>query len=103
MSHTVRVSDAAYQAMETLASQRGQTREDLLSDLVAAAWEATCARYDAPFEDDLTWLDGAREALEQAAAGRVTAPSSSEQFLQRLNDHQSSNAPENSTDQVKGA
>jgi hypothetical protein len=81
MSHAVSMSDAAYQTMEALASQRGQTPEQLLSDLLAAAWEAACARYDAAFENDPAWLEGAREALEEAEADSVTAPASTEQFL----------------------
>lgn len=84
MSHVVHISDDKYQVAETLAAERGQTPEELIDTLLNEAWERECARYDAAFHDDPGWLEGAREALAEAAAGQTTFYPSTEAFFRHL-------------------
>lgn len=84
MSHMLRLTDDRYLVAVSLASARGQTPEQFLDDLLAAAWEDACSQHDAAFESNPAWIEGAREALEQARAGGVSAPVATDEFLKRL-------------------
>ncbi len=63
---------------------RGQTPEEFINSLLNEAWEQACAKYDAAFEQDPSWLEGAREALVQIEAGNSTVYPSSEAFFAHL-------------------
>lgn len=84
MGHTLHVSEEKYHVIEALAAQRSQTPEELLNDLVDEAWERACAQYDAAFEDDPDWVEGAREALTEIGAGQANTYHSTEAFFQHL-------------------
>jgi len=84
MGHVLHVTDDVFRVMTALAAERKQTPEELLRALLDAAWEEACAKYDAAFERDPEWLAGAREALAEADAGRVTSYPSTEAFLRHL-------------------
>ena len=84
MGRTLHVSEEKYHVIEALAAQRSQTPEELLNDLVDEAWERACAQYDAAFEDDPAWIEGAREALAETGAGQASTYPSTEAFFQHL-------------------
>lgn len=75
MSHQILIPDETYNTIVTLATERGQTSEDLTAQLLQLQldqeWEIACATCD-----DLTstpeWEAMEREADEAYAAGRYT-------------------------------
>lgn len=84
MSRILHISDERYEAIEALARERGQTPEEFINSLLDEAWEQACAKYDAAFEQDALWLEGAREALAQLEAGNSTVYPSTEAFFAHL-------------------
>jgi hypothetical protein len=84
MTHMLHISDEKFQVVETLAAERGQTAEELIDALVGEAWERACAKHDAAFQNDPDWLEGAREAAAEAAAGHATFYPSTEAFFRHL-------------------
>lgn len=84
MSHTVSISDECYQRLESLAAERGQNVEEFLNDLLADIWERECARYDAAFENDPEWIEGAWQALAEADARTTTHFPTTAAFMRHL-------------------
>ena len=83
MAHPVSLPDEQYELLVTLASQRNQPPESVLATLVDAAWEATCARYDAAFENDPDWQETARQ-VEAGELTIIASYPSTEAFLRHL-------------------
>lgn len=84
MAHIVTLSDETYDLLARLAESAGKDDATYLAELVAAAWEAVCAPYDAAFEQDEAWLAGAQEALDEVARGEAQHFASTEHFEQHL-------------------
>lgn len=84
MAHTVALTDEAYAHLARLAESAGKEDTAYLTDLLAAAWEAACAPYDAAFERDESWLAGAQEALDEVARGEAQHFASTEEFETHL-------------------
>ncbi len=84
MTHVLRVEDDRFQVLSSLAEKRHQTPEEVLNALVDEEWERACAKYDAAFENDAEWAEGAREAMAQSASGQGTIYQSTEEFFAAL-------------------
>lgn len=84
MSHSVTLSDETYDLLARLAESTGKDAAAYLAEMVAAAWEAVCAQYDAAFERDESWLAGAQEALDEIARGEAQQFASTEEFVEHL-------------------
>lgn len=84
MSHSVTLSDETYDLLARLAKSTGKDDAAYLAEMVAAAWEAACAQYDAAFECDESWLAGAQEALDEVARGEAQHFASTEEFIEHL-------------------
>ena len=83
MATTLSLPPDTYEVLEQLATARGKTPEAVVRDLLDAAWEAECAKYDSAFEQDPDWQESAR----QAEAGELTDPThfaSTEEFFRHL-------------------
>ncbi len=83
MDTTLSLSPDAYEVLEQLASARGKTPEAVVRDLLDAAWEAECAKYDAAFENDPGWQEAARQA-EAGELNGLTHFGSTEDFFRHL-------------------
>ena len=84
MTHVLEIPDDRYQVLSSLAAERHQTPEEVLNALVDEEWERACAKYDAAFENDPEWAEGAREAMAESAAGQGTIYYSTEEFFRHL-------------------
>jgi hypothetical protein len=82
MAHVLEIPDDRYHVLSSLAAERHQTPEEVLSALVDEEWQRACAKYDAAFGNDPEWVEGAREAM--AAAGQATIYQSEEEFFAAL-------------------
>lgn len=78
--------EQTYKALAKIAEEHELTPEALLQ-----AWldekleeEQEAASYDAAFHPDPEWVEGARQAAEQANAGQGKVYHSTEEFLQAL-------------------
>ena len=83
MDTTLSLSPDTYEVLEQLATARGKTPEALVSELLDAAWEAECAKYDAAFEHDPGWQEAARQA-EAGVLTDLTHFASTEEFFRHL-------------------
>ena len=83
MDTTLSLSPDAYEVLAQLATARGKTPEAVVSELLDAAWEAECAKYDAAFEQDPGWQEAARQA-EAGELTDLTHFSSTEEFFRHL-------------------
>lgn len=86
MTYDLTLNDDRYRMVADLAAARGQTPEEVLASLVDEAWERECASYDAAFENDPDWIAGAQEAVDEVRAGKTSSFSSTEAFLQSLDE-----------------
>jgi len=83
MDTTLSLPPDAYEVLEQLATARGKTPEAVVRDLLDAAWEAECAKYDATFEQDPDWQETARQA-EAGELTDLTHFASTEEFFRHL-------------------
>jgi hypothetical protein len=91
MAHQFLISDETYITIVALAKERGQTPEELATDLlqrqVEAEWEAACAQYD-----DLTtsaqWQQMEAAAEAEISASNITVYDSDDALKKAFESHQ---------------
>lgn len=68
----VELPDEELEALQARAGRQGRSAEDVAAEAIAV-WLDRTASPD-PFDSDPQWLEGAREALEQARSGQTSGP-----------------------------
>lgn len=75
----VELPDEELEALRARAGREGRSAEDAAAEAIAV-WLDRTAGSD-PFDSDPQWLEGAREAMDQARSGQTSGPFRNEDEL----------------------